>query len=254
MDGIINVELEQQHFGLSCVLEVETSPWFNVELETEQRSETVVVTATPPMQVEIMEEEPVQRLWVGVGDLYPNGGYLTTVILDALPIAGDPTVLYQIRKGNGKYAEYMWTENHWNLIGVYSWNDIEDIPEDLVYDGDYVHTDNNYTDEEKEKLEGIEAGAEVNVQADWNQTNTTADDYIKNKPTLPDAPGTLDTTNTEPQATAASEPLSGNVKLHKIAKTGRYADLVSKPDFLDVAVENVPGNTAYRLRFHYRQY
>ena len=29
------------------------------------------------------------------------------------------------------------------------------------------------------------AGAEVNVQSDWNQTTTTADDYIKNKPTIP---------------------------------------------------------------------
>lgn len=31
-----------------------------------------------------------------------------------------------------------------------------------VSDADYVHTDNNYTDEEKAKLEGIEDGAEVN--------------------------------------------------------------------------------------------
>lgn len=35
-----------------------------------------------------------------------------------------------------------------------------------------------------DKLDGIEAGAEVNVQADWNQTTSTADDYIKNKPTI----------------------------------------------------------------------
>lgn len=34
------------------------------------------------------------------------------------------------------------------------------------------------------KLEGIAAGAEVNVQSDWNQTSTSADDYIKNKPIL----------------------------------------------------------------------
>lgn len=37
------------------------------------------------------------------------------------------------------------------------------------------------------KVDGMEAGAEVNVQSDWNQTTTTADDYIKNKPTIPDA-------------------------------------------------------------------
>lgn len=50
-------------------------------------------------------------------------------------------------------------------------------------DANYVHTDNNYTTAEKNKLAGIASGAEVNVQSDWNQTTTTADDYIKNKPT-----------------------------------------------------------------------
>jgi len=37
---------------------------------------------------------------------------------------------------------------------------------------------------DKTKLNGIAEGAEVNVQSDWNQTTDTADDYIKNKPTL----------------------------------------------------------------------
>lgn len=37
---------------------------------------------------------------------------------------------------------------------------------------------------DKSKLDGIAAGAEVNVQSDWNQTTNTADDYIKNKPSL----------------------------------------------------------------------
>lgn len=36
---------------------------------------------------------------------------------------------------------------------------------------------------EKSKLAGIASGAEVNVQSDWNQTSTNADDFIKNKPT-----------------------------------------------------------------------
>ena len=46
---------------------------------------------------------------------------------------------------------------------------------------------NDFTDTLKTKLDGIAAGAEVNVQADWNQTTDTADDYIKNKPTIPAA-------------------------------------------------------------------
>lgn len=43
---------------------------------------------------------------------------------------------------------------------------------------------NDYTAAEKTKLAGIAEGAEVNVQSNWTQTTTTADDYIKNKPTL----------------------------------------------------------------------
>lgn len=42
---------------------------------------------------------------------------------------------------------------------------------------------NDYTNTEKTKLAGIASGAEVNVQSDWNQSNTSADDFIKNKPT-----------------------------------------------------------------------
>jgi hypothetical protein len=43
---------------------------------------------------------------------------------------------------------------------------------------------NDFTDALKTKLLGIEDGAEVNVQSDWSQSDNTADDYIKNKPTL----------------------------------------------------------------------
>lgn len=46
---------------------------------------------------------------------------------------------------------------------------------------------NDYTTTEKNKLAGIASGAEVNVQSNWTQTTTTADDFIKNKPTLGDA-------------------------------------------------------------------
>jgi len=41
------------------------------------------------------------------------------------------------------------------------------------------------TDTERTKLTGIEDGAEVNVQSDWNETNSTSDAFILNKPTVP---------------------------------------------------------------------
>ena len=39
---------------------------------------------------------------------------------------------------------------------------------------------------DKAKLNGIASGAEVNVQANWNETDTTSDSYIQNKPAIPD--------------------------------------------------------------------
>ena len=36
---------------------------------------------------------------------------------------------------------------------------------------------------DKTKLDGVETGAEANVQADWSQSSASADDFIKNKPT-----------------------------------------------------------------------
>ena len=65
---------------------------------------------------------------------------------------------------------------------------IKNKPQNLVQDASYVHTDNNFTTTEKNKLAGIEAGAEANVQSDWNQTDSSADDYIKNKPSIPAVP------------------------------------------------------------------
>jgi hypothetical protein len=53
-----------------------------------------------------------------------------------------------------------------------------------VVDPGYVHTDNNYTDTDRDKLQGIDTGAQVNVQADYTETDTDSDAYIKNKPVI----------------------------------------------------------------------
>ena len=45
-------------------------------------------------------------------------------------------------------------------------------------------SDRNFTQVFENKLNEIDAGAQVNVQADWEQTITDADDFIKNKPSI----------------------------------------------------------------------
>lgn len=62
---------------------------------------------------------------------------------------------------------------------------------------------NDFTNADKTKLDAIESGAEANVQANWTQTDTTADDYIKNKPTIP-APVTVDQTYSATSSNAQS--------------------------------------------------
>lgn len=71
-----------------------------------------------------------------------------------------------------------------------------------VIDASYVHTDNNYTTTEQTKLAGIAAGAEVNVNADWNAIS--GDSQILNKPTL----GTAAAAATTDFATAAQGTLA----------------------------------------------
>lgn len=44
---------------------------------------------------------------------------------------------------------------------------------------------NPYTAAEKTKLGGITAGAEPNVQANWTESSSSSDAYIRNKPTIP---------------------------------------------------------------------
>jgi hypothetical protein len=70
----------------------------------------------------------------------------------------------------------------WNESDPESQAYIRNKPQGLVDDPYYVHTDNNYTTADKNKLAGIESGAQVNVNADWNASSGDAE--ILNKPTL----------------------------------------------------------------------
>ena len=47
------------------------------------------------------------------------------------------------------------------------------------------------TDAQFDKLNGISPGAQVNVQSDWTETDTSADSFIQNKPTIPTDLGVL---------------------------------------------------------------
>lgn len=79
------------------------------------------------------------------------------------------------------------------------------------------------------------------VNSDWNAGSGVA--QILNKPTIPAAPGTLNTDNTGAQSVSSSEALSGTVKLHKISKTGSYADLNNKPTIPSISLNGSTNTT-----------
>ena len=67
-------------------------------------------------------------------------------------------------------------------------------------------------------------------------------------PTGPAGPsGTLNTDNATAQAVNSSEALSGNVKLHKVSKTGSYNDLLNKPTIPDVSGKEDKSNKVTSL-------
>ena len=78
------------------------------------------------------------------------------------------------------------------------------------------------------KLNGIAAGAEVNVQANWNETNVAADSYIRNKPTIPDLTNYYNKTETTAQIQGAIADLD----VSQTASTGHYIDYIAQENGL----------------------
>ena len=77
---------------------------------------------------------------------------------------------------------------------------------------------NDFTDTLKTKLNGIATGAEVNVQANWNESDRTADSFIQNKPSIPSK--TSDLTNDSGFVTDAAMQSALDQKVDKVAGKG----------------------------------
>jgi len=92
----------------------------------------------------------------------------------------------------------------------------------LVSDANYVATDENFTTADHSKLDGIAAGAEVNVNSDWGAVSGDAE--ILNKPTL----GTAAATNSTDYATSAQ---------------GATADSALQPSDIGTSVQGYNANT-----------
>lgn len=85
-----------------------------------------------------------------------------------------------IANWNAAYTHISDAVKHVTAVERAAWNTVSDKVDTVPGKG---LSTNDYTSAEKNKLAGIATGAEVNVQADWNVTDTVSDAFIKNKPT-----------------------------------------------------------------------
>lgn len=98
---------------------------------------------------------------------------------------------------------------------------------------------NDFTDEEKAKLAGIAAGAEVNVQANWNETNSSSDAFIQNKPTIPTVNnGTLTIQKNGTTVDSFTANSASNVTVDITVPT-KTSDLTNDSGFLGESEERV---------------
>lgn len=82
-------------------------------------------------------------------------------VVQELPQTGTAGVIYLVaNSGSGQniYDEYIYVNGAFEKIGT-----TEIDLTGYVRDANYVHTDNNYTNDEKSKLSGIASGAQVNI-------------------------------------------------------------------------------------------
>jgi hypothetical protein len=110
-----------------------------------------------------------------------------------------------------------------------------------VIDGSYVHTDNNYTTTEKSKLAGIQAGAEVNVNADWNAVS--GDAQILNKPTIP----LVDSVPTSGSTNAVSSGSVFTALSFKADLVGGKVPAYQLPSFVDDVLEGYYNGTNFYI-------
>lgn len=104
------------------------------------------------------------------------------------------------------------------------------LPIDIVQDSNYVHTDANYTIEEKNTL------SELKSLKDNNEFGKVDDVQVNGQSIVEDKIAKVsigDLLFSEEEQTVEASDFTKDITLHKIAKTGKYNDLSDKPEIVD---------------------
>ncbi len=129
---------------------------------------------------------------------YSQGDILyisTTGTLTATKPSGESSLIQNIGKVMRSHA----TAGSIKVGGAGRTNDVPNLDDGNVFIGNSSNqsetrsltledvaetaTNKHFTSSDNTKLDGIESGAEVNVQSNWTETNNASDSFIQNKPT-----------------------------------------------------------------------
>ena len=114
-----------------------------------------------------------------------------------------------------------------------------------VQDPNYVHTDNNFSDSDKSKLDSIEEGAQANVNSDWDATSGEPG-FIENKPDLSQYATQTDLADKQDVLTAGDNITIVNNVISATAApqvnadwdaTSGVAEILNKPDLSQYATQ-----------------
>ena len=98
-----------------------------------------------------------------------------------------------------------------------------------------------------DKIAESGGSGEKNVQSDWNETDDTADGFIKNKPTIPDITGLA----TETYVDNKVADYTKTADLADVAISGSYNDLADKPTIPDVYDDTALSNRVKTIEDDY---
>ena len=120
-----------------------------------------------------------------------GAGFLKMEFLDKLPTEGKANTFYFVKSENPQeqnlYNEYVWDEKSksYEIVSKTDYITSKDLP--AVYDSQITVKQGSVTKGTFSLNQSGNATITLDavVQSDWNQTNNTALDFIKNKPTIP---------------------------------------------------------------------
>ena len=120
-----------------------------------------------------------------------GGDFLKMKFVDKLPEKGDVNTFYFVKsefpEEQNTYNEYVWNEKEqvYEIVSKTDYITTKDLP--AVYDSQITVKQGSVTKGTFTLNQSGNATITLDavLQSDWNQTNSTALDFIKNKPTIP---------------------------------------------------------------------